>query len=308
MVRACMTALALFGLVAAAQAQVELTIEYPENSRYATQIESKTNQIMTIAGMDIETASTATMTVSSAILARAEDGTLRIDNRIETMQVQLDLPGGIQMKFHSDNPDAKASIEQLEPILAVLRATAKTPWTTVLDEDDNITAIEGKEKMLDALDADTAKSMQAQLEQEYLLDEANRALEVIPIDPIKQGDVWELDHEQRLEAGQTLNFHRRYEYAGTVERNGRTLDRITVTATTVTYSMDPNSTSPLKITNSNLAVAASEGEILFDRELGQIVENHDKVQVAGDMSFSINGMNLPGKLDLTMENTTKRQP
>ena len=306
MVRTCLAFAALLWATAA-QAQVELTLKYPENSQFTTQVETKSDQTMTIAGMDLATTSSNVTTVASRVGARAEDGTLRIESNIESMQVQLSAPGGIQLTFHSDNPDAKSPIAELEPYLDVMRATVKTPWTTVLDEDGNVTAIEGKEKVLDALGADAAKEMQRQLDQEYLLDQANRAMEAIPVDPVKQGDVWELDEEMRLEAGQTMNFHKRYEYAGTVEQDGRTLDRITVTTTTVTYSMDPNSASPLKVTNSNLAVSSSEGHVLFDRELGQIVESHDKVQIAGDMTFSINGMNLPGKLDLTMENTVKRQ-
>lgn len=308
MVRACMTALALLGFVTGAEAQVELTFKYPENSHYNTQTESKFNQTFTIAGMNVETVATSTEIVASAIGARGEDGTLRIDNRFETMQMQMELPGGLQYSFHSDNPDAQVSNEQLAPFQAIFRAVAATPWTTVLDEDDNIAAIEGKEKVVDAVGADTAVLIRDQFDREYLLDEANRELEVIPIDPLAPGDVWELDREQRLGAGQMLNLHRRYEYAGTLERDGRTLDRITSTATAATFSMDPNSASPLKVAQSKLTVAASEGEILFDRELGHIVETHEKLQVTGDMSFNINGMDLPGSMDLTLESTVKRLP
>jgi len=306
MVRACLAFAALLWATAA-QAQVELTLKYPENSQFTTLTEAKSEQTMTIAGMELATSSSNVTTVAQRIGARAEDGTLRIESNIESMQMQLNAPGGIQLTFHSDNPDAKSPIAELEPYLDVMRATVKTPWTIVLDEDGNITAIEGKEKMLDSLGADAAKEMQRQLDQEYLLDEANRGLEAIPVDPVKQGDTWELDSEMRLEAGQTMNFHKRYEYAGTVEQEGRTLDKITVTTTTVTYSMDPNSASPLKVTNSNLAIGSSEGHILFDRELGQALESYEKVQITGDMTFNINGMDLPGKLDLTMENTVKRQ-
>ena len=72
--------------------------------------------------------------------------------------------------------------------------------------------------------------------------------------------------------------------------------------------MDPDRQSPLKMTKSDLKIESSDGTILFDREAGCVVEAKGKTQIKGSMTFSIQGMELPGELDLTMENNVQLQP
>jgi hypothetical protein len=57
-----------------------------------------------------------------------------------------------------------------------------------------------------------------------------------------------------------------------------------------------------------LKPAASEGTMLFDREAGHVVSAKGKTQIKGDMmTFSLNGAELPGALDLTIETATELQ-
>ena len=72
--------------------------------------------------------------------------------------------------------------------------------------------------------------------------------------------------------------------------------------------MDPNSKSPLKVKSSELKITSSDGTILFDREKGAIVESTSKMRSEGDKKTEINGMELPAKLDLTIESKTTLQP
>ena len=48
--------------------------------------------------------------------------------------------------------------------------------------------------------------------------------------------------------------------------------------------------------------------MFFDRKLGRFVEVKSRIQVNGDMTFEVNGMELTGKLDLTMESNVKDLP
>ena len=60
---------------------------------------------------------------------------------------------------------------------------------------------------------------------------------------------------------------------------------------------------------SDVKVESSDETMLFDREEGQVVSSQGKIRVKGDkMSFSINGMDLDGALDLTIETNTELQP
>jgi len=50
-------------------------------------------------------------------------------------------------------------------------------------------------------------------------------------------------------------------------------------------------------------VAESDGALLFDPAYGQFVSERGKVQVKGSLKLQVVGMDLPGQLDLTMENS-----
>ena len=106
----------------------------------------------------------------------------------------------------------------------------------------------------------------------------------------------------RLDSGQKLTFTTKYTYEGSIEQSGKTLEKIVSQTTKVDYSADAD--APLKVVESDLKVAASEGQILFDAAYGQTVLQQSKVQVTGSLKLEINGMELPGELDLTIENKT----
>jgi hypothetical protein len=122
----------------------------------------------------------------------------------------------------------------------------------------------------------------------------------LPKEAVKPGDKWEQNLEMAIDGGQTFFFRMEHQFTGVVEKDGRKLHRIVTKPLSVTYAMDPNTPSPLKVTNSDLKVADSDVEILFDAKLGQATQNHSKLHITGPMTFSVNGMELPGKLDLTI--------
>ena len=70
----------------------------------------------------------------------------------------------------------------------------------------------------------------------------------------------------------------------------------------VKYSTDHDALSPVKVTKSDLGVEFSEGKILLDREAGCVVEARGRTRIKGSMNFSAMGQDLPGELDLTLDN------
>jgi hypothetical protein len=63
-----------------------------------------------------------------------------------------------------------------------------------------------------------------------------------------------------------------------------------------------------KRTSSELKITSSEGTILFDRDKGAVVESVSKLKIEGDLKTEINGMELPGRLSLTIESKSSLQP
>ena len=51
----------------------------------------------------------------------------------------------------------------------------------------------------------------------------------------------------------------------------------------------------------------SEGTRFYDREKKVVTKTTEKVRIQGDLKISINGMELPAKLDLTVKAASKVQ-
>src|SRR6185369_10408926 len=146
---------------------------------------------------------------------------------------------------------------------------------------------------------------QDRLKQELSLEQMKRehaeALGILPGKAVNKGDKWQRTTVMDIGAGQTLKFETFYQYEGTVERDGKTLDKIAYFHSTVAYDLDPNSPIQLKVTKSELKIDSSTGTVLWDRERGVVVEKSGATHITGPMTFSVNGMDLEGKLDLTID-------
>ena len=122
-------------------AQVTLELTYPPGSKLTSDLALKSHQILTLAGMDLVTKSTTFNIVTKTIGQRGDDGLLAVEEKVDVLQTEVEFPGGIKLVFDSGNPDKKADLPQLEPILERLRAAYKHPVTTILDNTNKIKEI-----------------------------------------------------------------------------------------------------------------------------------------------------------------------
>jgi len=292
-------------LTAQLPAQIVLQSKYAEGSQRTTEVESSTHQILTIAGMDVETKSTTFITSTTMIGKRKPDGTLEIADRVSRLQLDSTYPGGVQLTFDSDNPDKKSDTPQLEPILNLFRAISKNTTTRVLDKANRFQSIRNSPGITDGLD----ELVKDQLSEKNMTQTAIQEQNVYPTTPLKKGDSWERTEVTHLGAGQTLTRELVYRYAGTLNKDGRTLERITRSIKSVRLDQHTDSPTPVKLTKSKLKpTPESASELLFDRQRGFTVESRDKMQIKGDLTLTINGMELPGKLDLTISIKTSVRP
>jgi len=283
-----------------AQEAVALKFKFPNDQKATATAQIESKQTLTIAGMPLETGSTQERTVSTVNGTRAADGRLRVEGKMEALKASLKLPGGIELEFDSAKPDAPPPGTQVDFLLDLFKAESKATWTTIHGADNRVLAVEGREKALEGLPEQLQVLGKKQYEQAYLVATANREMEKIPTQPIKKGDTWERTEPVRLEAGQTMTFKTQYQYDGVVEKNGKRLHQISSKPLSVEYAMDADSPSPLKLVASNLKIGDANGVILFDQEAGRIAEETSKVQIKGDITFEVNGMQLPSQLDLTL--------
>jgi len=284
-----------------AHAQATLELKYPERTKSSTQTESVVNQTLTLAGNDILTKANTFTTSTSHIGTRAADGTLAIVEKVESLQSELDL-NGTKLQFDSANPDKKADLPQLEPLLDLYRAVVKFPMTRTLEAKTNklksVTLPVGEFEKL----GEAAKD---RFSPEKLKKATEQALVFLPDGPVKVGDNWERATEADLGGGQLMSFRTTYEYLGTVEQDGAKLDKIEGKAFEVSFAIVGN--PMLQVTKSDLKIKESATTHLFDRERGHLVSKNAKVRIDGPITLVIGGMELEGKVDLTMEEKSTRQ-
>lgn len=298
----CTIALSL-GAASSAMAQVKLEYKFPEGRSATLKETVKAKQVLTLAGMDIETNSERLTSATSSIGKRDADGTLRIGTKIDLIKGQFEIMGMV-FPFDTSDPNVKIDNPELSFIGDLLKALTGKEVTIVLDGKNKVKAVEGTDKITEAAkgygpkveenlkDAKIVERYQQDFEQEH----AN-----LPDILVREGETWEQTEQDSLGDGQTLTFRRRYEYLGTVEKNGRKLDKIGIKALDVTYKMDDNAKSPLKALKSELKVESSDGQMLFDREGGATIERNEVSRIKGTIDFKINEQEIPGKLDLTYE-------
>ncbi len=306
-----LTCLALFW-AQTAQAQVKLEYKYPEGQALKYKTTSKTSQVLTIAGQEIETQSNQTVTVSSKVGKKRDDSTVPVEHKIESLHVELSLPGGINVKYDTSDPNAKIDNEQLAFLEEVFKLTAEIGYTVVLDDHNKVKAIEGSEKLLEKaekLSPPARSAIRSRLESDTLRKSFEQELRHLPDVLARPGDSWERTEVVDVGSGQTLTFQKKYQYVGTEKVGDKTLEKITSKTTGAELKQDPNVDAGLKLVKSDVKVESSDATILFDREAGYVISGRGTVRIKGDnMTFSINGMELAGAVDLTIESTAELLP
>lgn len=295
--------MALFLVSSPAFAAEKFERKYAESSKQVRQAESKVEQTLTIAGMALETKVTS-FSVSAAVAGKRDaDGKLAVEETINVLQSNLELPGGIKLDFDSANPDKEADIPALNPLLDVFRAILKHPTTTVVDRDNKVQEV----TMADNPREKLPKEYQGFLDPKAQKREREQAWLFLPDKDVEAGAEWERFVDQDLGGGQTMNFKVKYAYAGKETKDGKTAHKFTVTHQEVTYAMDPNANPMVQVTKSDLKIAKSSGTILYDPATGEIPSRESTVKITGKMTLVINGQELPGDLDLTLTEKTTLQ-
>jgi hypothetical protein len=281
--------------------QVKLDHKLTEGS-YTTETKTRIDQSLTIAGMDTTTEADTKVTAQTTIGKRDAGGSVREQTKVTGLQINMKVMGSEYM-FDSANPDNKGN-SVLEILRDVHKAISKRSTTTLYDKENKVVSVQHDEDILPSLAPEIQKLVKNELDPENIKKAVTQELQKFPTDAVKQGDSWERTEAASFGGGQSMTFQSKYTYDGTVEKDGRKLDKITSKTLSVTYTLDGDGAIPLKLKGSELKAAESEGVILFDRELGRVIETKSSIRITGGITFEVNGMELPSKLDLKMQNET----
>jgi hypothetical protein len=296
----------------AASAQVKLEYKFPESKTLKYKTNVKLTHLLTLGGQEVETRNEITLLRSRAVGKKRADGGLPIAERLDSMKVELAIPGGINITYDSTDPDTKIDNADLAFLAEAFKLAAEATYTVVLGGDNKVKAIEGAEKLLekaDKLSPQARDVIRGDFEADKLKSEFEQELGNVPDVLTRPGETWERSEVADIGSGQTLHFQKKYEYVGTEQKGDKTLDKIRSTSTKVELKQNEAANSQFKVLKGDMKVESSEETVLFDREAGHVVNLQSRVRVKGDnLTFSIGGMELMGGLDLTIENTTELQP
>lgn len=301
----CLVGLLVAGAASASAAdEVKLVPKYEAGKTQVFQNEMTLTQQLNLAGMTIDTAVNVFETQSLEVLESTGDGGAKCRLKPTKFQIELSLPGGITVSFDSDNPNQEPDNAALKPVFDVFRVAATSQTSFEIASDGEIKNIKYEAEGLDELDDMFKDSFTP----ERLKIELGQAFGRLPKTAVAPGDTWTKSETFDAGNGQTISFEVAFTYDGTVEQNGKTLDKISVNYKSVDFSIDAGSSLPLQVESTDLKADGSTGTMLFDREAGRLVAQDSKVKIKGKIGFTANGQALPAELDLTIESKRRLQP
>lgn len=299
-------ALTILCLSRAASGQVTLQYKYVPGAVRTDENKLLLTQILTIFGMETKTTADSASTVTTTVSKPDAAGALRIETRNQALRINLSLGQMGMLNYDSATMLSKTDVAQLEPLLKMMEVLAKAKVTSVYDSTGKLTALEGVQDLLNQAPADAQTLLKAEFDLEKYQKAQEERLKFFPADPLQKGDKWQRTETMDLGGGQALKVEKEYEYQGTVDKDGKQLDKIGGKITKVLgFEFSANASAQAKVTKSDLKVADSTESLLFDREQGAVVETTSTFNVKGTVTLSVNGMNLDAQLDLKIESSTK---
>jgi hypothetical protein len=290
-----------------AHAQVKLEPKYTEGT-FSSVGTVKFSQVLNVANMEVKTGMEQVTTTAASVGKRDANGKLRVTQKTEALRVRLELPGNMKLDFDSSKPAMKTGDPNLDQILEVFSATTGSAYTLVLNSSNQLEAVEGTETIIDRAPDAARESLRRDYSLDRLRQVTAQSHAMLPEKAVQKGDTWTRTETMQIGGGQTLTFETAYEYGGTAEKDGRTLDRVRIIHTSVKYDMKAAPNAVTTVLSSDLKVESSSGAYLFDRQVGRIRERSVQTRVKGPMVLSVNGMELPVTVDLTIETGSMARP
>lgn len=296
----------------AAQAQVKLEYKFPEGKKLIYKTTSRTRQLVTLMNnMELESVKKETKEWSRSVGQRRGDLTLPVEAKVQFLQVDYTLPGGIKIALDSTKPNLKIDNVQLAVLGDVFKLESAIAYVVMVDKETKVKAVEGAEKL-----RQKAEKINDPVAREELLYEFNddrlkarfeQEIRSLPDVLVRTGEPWERSEILDIN-GKTLIIRKKYEYRGTEKKGDKLLEKISDKVLEVKYDQDPKGKLPLKVIKSDLKVESSEGTILFDREQGHVVSVNMRIRIKGEIGYSGAGVDQTGDFNLTFDTSTQLQP
>lgn len=258
-------------------------------------------QTLVLAGMNIDSKIESFSATRDTVGETTPDGKTKMHGEFEYFIANIETPVG-NLSFDSGKSAGGGDTAPLlQPVYDLFQATSKAKWVAIVNSKPEIESIAFEGNPFDGLE----DSVKGEVTPERFMHEYNIQLRRLPGTPVAVGDTWKRTEEVNAGNGQTLTLEKVFKYTGPKTENGNTVDRIEIQTLAVDYTIGSGSQLPFKLDSSDLNIAASEGQMTFDRRYRIVTQQAEKVRIGGKLAFTINvngqEQKLPSELDLTID-------
>ena len=294
--------------------EVKLEAKFPEGQTLRYRVRTSKNQQTKGLGMEMPSNQDRTEVWTDAIGKRRKDGGVPVAVQVELSRDRRRLPGGRNVLYEGKGSKARIDYPEYEFFQDLYQVEGQYAYTAVLDgtSGGKVKAIEGADALRDRvakIDPRAGDLLRSTLAPDALEQEFRRVhvLSALPDGPVKPGTSWERTEAIDQGAGLEMVYHRKYDYAGTEKRGGKTLHKINVKVLDVQFRQDSDSSSPLKPTKSEIKVGSSDGTILFDAAAGRVVDSRERMELTGSLTLSAQGQDQRTTFDLSIRTEIQLQ-
>lgn len=240
---------------------------------------------------NFETGMKQTMDIVWAINEVDSDGNAVMTQKIERVKLQMNMPGGQTMEYDtaSDKPPVGLSA-MLAPLY---RAMTEGDFKITMSPQGKIVKAQAPEGLAEAMknipgaaamgDLTTPEGIQQMLTQGSM---------TLPEGDPEKGETWKNEMDIKTPMG-NQEVVTTYKYMGTKEVDGKSF-AVIEPKQEINTEADPNAQVQMSI-----AEQSSEGEILFDRELGRLHSSQLKQNI--EMEMTVQGQVVTQTIDQTIE-------
>ncbi|HEY4761716.1 MAG TPA: DUF6263 family protein [Thermoguttaceae bacterium] len=280
---------------AAARAATLLRNKFPLGEAYHYTMNQDQVMIIHVPGQDITQNVTQNMIIDMTTKVEAVDakGNASLTLLMDRVRMKVDTPQGVIIDYDTASQEKPKGLAKM--IALIFEPMTKKPFKMKQSPLGKISDVKMPEGLNEALKK--ASTAAAQVggtipSEEDLSDNMKVGGFIFPDEPVSEGKTWTIENIKNFEGAGKKKVKTTYRYAGKENKDGKDLDKISVTEALK---------SPGDNKNSDLKSMSTAGTIYFDNTAGIMVEQNLNSKMK--IEKTTNGTQV--SIDVNVANTTK---
>ena len=287
----------VFCVMASVVAQTTETVpatlawKFHAGQRFDQVLEQNTKATMKLAGQEIQTNTKLTIDAVLAVKGIDDQGVAEIEQQFNRVRMKLATPSGMGFEFDSEKNEELTGVgATLAPALKELAKAALTLKMTPQGGIESMRLSMQTDEAIKSIPA--AAQMGGVFSKDGLFNMVGQGTYKFPAGPLRRGATWTDDNETKVPRLGSMKTSSKLTYAGTVEVEGKQLEKIQVE---VTASVERGEEAPAQI---KLKEQKAKGSILFNNAVGHL--SRSELVQSMTMEVHLVGTNAEQQIDQTV--------